>query len=131
MMPMSSLMTEILHRGRQGEKTEKYVGIFLYSFICKHLLSWSCGQEYRVPPRHLLPGCMYSFVIGIRAGDSDRGNVCNSLLYGWLFQILSSLPNFLFFSSPQFSCCCSFRTVLRKLPSVSRVFSCNHCIASI
>ena len=26
MMPMSSFMTEILHRGRQGEKTEKYAG---------------------------------------------------------------------------------------------------------
>ena len=52
-MPMCSSMSEILHRGRQGEKKENYVGILLYSSTCKHPLSWSSGQEYRVSPRGL------------------------------------------------------------------------------
>jgi len=74
-------------------------------------------------PDILLPGCMYSFVIGIKAGDINRGK-CVKITTIWM-----AFSNFEF--SPQFSCCCSFCTVLRKLPSVPRVFSCNHCIASI
>lgn len=74
-------------------------------------------------PDILLPGFMYSFVIGIKAGDINRGE-CVKVTTMWV-----AFSNFEF--SPQFSCCYSFCTVLRKLPSMSRVFSCNHCIANI
>lgn len=32
---------------------------------------------------------------------------------------------------PKVSCCCLLCEVHRKLPFVSRVFSCNHCITSV
>ena len=76
-------------------------------------------------PDILLPGCMYSFVIGIKAGDINRGK-CVKITTIWLFQILSSLPNFhavVHFAQSSESCllCPEYLVVI----TVLQVFSYN------